>query len=329
MTDQTAGSDQPDPNPVIDPAPTTVVGYPDGSAPSVVGQANPGMASLRGAVSTVRILVIACLALLLVLSAGVVLGIASVRGQVDELSAQVAALGSAPAAAVVNPAPEEAAAAQQAPQAPQEEPVDTVLSTAPSLPEGTVIPAGADSGGAILVGDPNAANVVEVYVDYQCPYCQRWEQEIGAPLIDKALTPGSDLLIKQYNLAFLGEANPSLDPPGASARAASAAACVVEGEGADVFIAFNSAIFDSADPAEPASQFSTATMAELARQLGAGDATVVCIEEERHVPFAAVSTQAGFGRGVGGTPTVLFNGQVLENPFADPALSAILATTAG
>ena len=81
----------------------------------------------------------------------------------------------------------------------------------------------------------NGNDVVEVYVDYQCPFCQRWEESIGTPLAAKALQPGSDLLVKQYNLAFLGEASPTLTPAGASARAASAAACVINHDGVETF----------------------------------------------------------------------------------------------
>jgi protein-disulfide isomerase len=39
----------------------------------------------------------------------------------------------------------------------------------------------------------------------------------------------------------------------------------------------------------------------------------------------AATTQAGFGRGVGGTPTVIVNGQTLGNPFTDPAIGQLLS----
>jgi protein-disulfide isomerase len=295
-----------------------VVGYP-AAAPAPAAQANPGIASLRSAVMTIRVLVIASLALLLVLSAGVVLGIASVRSQVNDLTAQVAELAAVPVAA------EQQAPAAAAEPAEQPAAAAPTIGAAPALPEGTSVPAGVDATGAVLIGDANATQVVEVYVDYQCPYCQKWEKEIGTALVKRALVPDSGLLVKQYNLAFLGEQSPTLDPPGASARAASAAACVLEGEGMTTFAAFNTAVFESADPAEPASQFSIETLSTIASELGAGRSTLACIESNRHVPFVATSTQAGFGRGVGGTPTVLINGRTLENPFQDAELSSLVA----
>jgi protein-disulfide isomerase len=45
------------------------------------------------------------------------------------------------------------------------------------------------------------------------------------------------------------------------------------------------------------------------------------------VPFVAATTRAGFGRGVGGTPTVIVNGQTVGNPFTDPLLAKV--ATAG
>lgn len=305
------------------PAPTTVVGYPGTAAPAA-GQAyaSPGVASLRGQVRTVRYLVLACLGLLVVMAVGLGIGLASSRAQLSDLSAQVSALSDQAAAASAG-ATAGGAPTQSGGGAEQQAAAVEQLGAAPALPEGTPIPAGADGAGAILIGDPEAANVVEVYIDYQCPFCQRWEAEIGAALAAKALQPGSDLLIKQYNLAFLGETDPSLSPAGASARAASAAACVLDADGAQTFVAFNQAVFAAADPSEPPTQFSAEALTQLATGAGASDTAVACIEAEGQVPFVAASTQAGFGRGVGGTPTVIVNGQTVGNPFTDPALLAL------
>ena len=64
-------------------------------------------------------------------------------------------------------------------------------------------------------------------------------------------------------------------------------------------------------------------LTELAGGVGASDDAVACIQAEGRVAFVAATTQAGFGRGVGGTPTVIVNGQTVGNPFTDPALLAL------
>jgi protein-disulfide isomerase len=317
-------SDAPDQPAVPDPGPvpTTVVGYPatPSAPPPAAGYASPGVAGLRSQVRTVRYLVLACLALLVVLAVGLGVALASSRAQLDDLSAQVSALGQQADAAVAAAQP---AAPQQS--AESEAAAVTQLGAASDLEPGVTLPAGVDATGAVLIGDPEAANVVEVYIDYQCPFCQRWEEGIGTPLAAKALQPGSDLLVKQYNLAFLGESSPTLTPAGASARAASAAACVVNHDGVDTFVAFSQAVFAAADPSEPPTQFSAEALTELATAAGASSDALACIEAEGNVPFVAATTQAGFGRGVGGTPTVIVNGQTLGNPFTDPAIEQLLA----
>ncbi|MBI1352649.1 MAG: thioredoxin domain-containing protein [Actinomycetales bacterium] len=301
--------------------PTTVVGYPQ-AAPPPTATANPGMASLRSQVRLVRYLVIACLAVLVLLTATLGVALSTTRSQLDDLSAQVSALGQQPAAQPQAAQPQESLPQESAPAQPQTAGV-AQLPAAPDLPQGTVIPTGADTGGAMLLGDPAAANVVEVYVDFQCPFCQRWESQIGSALVDRALQPGSDLLVKQYDLAFLGETSQSLSPAGASARAANAAACVLEADGPETFAAFSRLLFQTADPSEPPGQFPTKQLVDLAQQAGASDTVGACIKDETHVPFVAATTLTGFSRGVGGTPTVVLNGRTVENPFTDAELLAL------
>jgi protein-disulfide isomerase len=326
VTDENSTPPPTDSSGVDQPAPVTVVGYPDlPPAPSTASV--PGLAGIRMAISTVRAIAIAALVLVVLMIVGAVLGFAVLRGQVSMLSAQVTALQDEQTQLLDRienqPAPAAASEGQQQQQQGQSETSVAQLPAAPALPSGIPIPDGLDESGAVLVGDPNASNVVEVYLDYQCPYCQRWESEVGSVLTERALQPGSDLLVKHYVLAFLGETSPTLDPPGASARAASAALCVIEGEGQEAFTAFSEQVYASADPSEPASQFATEVLVDLAARLGVSDGTLECIDQERHVTFVALGTQTGFGRGVQGTPTVVVNGRTVESSFSDAELLAL------
>lgn len=312
MSDAPAGND-----PAVPPStPVTVVGYPN-HPPVPVGPNVPGLASVKIALTSLRALAIVTLVLVVTLAVGSIVGIVSLRSQVSELSQRVAELSTQQANLTAQSAPSEIG---------EPEPESTVaqLPAAPDLPPGVPVPDGVDAAGAIVIGDPEASNVVEVYVDYQCPYCQRWEQEIGEVLAQKALDPGSDVQIKQYNLAFLGETSPTLEQPGSSARAASAALCVLEGEGPAAFASFNAQLFVIADPNRSSVQFQTPELSQLAVNAGASAPTIACIESERHVSFVALSTQNGFTRGVQGTPTVIVNGRTLDNSFADAELISLL-----
>ena len=262
----------------------------------------------------------ACLALLVLLVGGLGAALAGTLSQMSDLTDQVAALSErTPANSTERATPQPAASASAAPAVVEQ------MGAAPPLDGAVVLPGGVDKTGAVLIGDPNADNVVEVYIDYQCPFCQRWEAQVGSALIDAAVKPGSGLLIKQYAMAFLGETSPTLTPAGASARAASAAACVIDGDGTEVFIPFSRSLFAAADPREPAGQFPVEQLTVLAKQAGASPETVSCIEAGTHVPFVAATTQAAFARGVSGTPTVVFNGRTLGNAFTDESLAPLAA----
>lgn len=286
-------------------------------APALHENSARGLSRLRRQVGFVRALTVVSLVLVVLLGVWSVVGIVSLSSQVSALEAKVdslsARLSEGRAASSDATTPGAQSAPSPAPSA----------AAAPTIGD-LALPSGADRAGAIVVGDPEAAKVVEVYVDYQCPYCQRWEVEVGAALMERALQPGSGLAVRQYNMAFLGEANRTLDPPGASARAASAAACVLDGSGVEAFVDFNAAIFASPGGAAPSTRFDEASLTALAGGLGANDETIACIEEGRFIPFVSATTQAAFARGVTGTPTVLVNGKPLQDAFGDPQLRALL-----
>jgi protein-disulfide isomerase len=317
MTDPTQGPHEAD-----DPTgETTVVGYPDFvAAQPAGGKAAPESDGLRRQVRFLQVLVVACLVLLAFMSIGLAVAFTSGTSQIEALTDKVTSLGSA-AAAPAEPQP--TPASSQQPTAAASGVVQ--LGAAAALADQSLVPSGADPTGAILIGNPNASNVVETYIDYQCPFCQRWEATFGRPLAEKALAPGSDLLIKQYNLAFLGETDPTLVPAGASARAASAAACVLDADGVEAFTSFSQSVFAKADPTEPPGQFTAEVLTALAKAAGASTTAVDCIAAEKNVPFVAATTQSGFTRGVGGTPTVIVNGRTLDNPFQDAELTQLVA----
>ena len=312
----------------VEPSATAPAAIPEPAAtpaatPATTNAPTPPVeAQLRREVNRMRTMIIASLVALAIVLVALGAALISVQSSVTKLSTQVTELSAAAAAAVE--AGQQAQAQPQEQARPQPEPQPTALPDPPQIPDGIALPDGVDAAGAFLIGDTTPEDVVEVYVDYQCPYCQRWEDQIGTALAERALQPDSGLLLKQYNLAFLGEQNRNLDPPGASARAAAAAACVLHGEGQQVFSRFNTAVFAKADPAEPATQFTSDVLAGWAAELGVSDDTLACIEEGRYVPFVAISTQAGFGRGVQGTPTVVLNGRLVQDGFGDSELIGLI-----
>jgi protein-disulfide isomerase len=293
------------------------VTLPDGPGLPASPYVDRGSAKLRRQIGVLRVLTISSLVLVIVLAVWSVVGIVALSSQVSSLEQKIDSLSARLSTERTSSSGSTAPAPAPAP-APSAQP-------APAPDTGTMtVPSGADKAGALVVGDPDAAKVVEVYVDYQCPYCQRWEIEIGTALMERAIQPGSGLVVRQYNMAFLGEANRNLNPPGASARAANAAACVLDGDGVDAFVAFNTAIFAAPGGTDPATRFDEASLAGLASGVGASSEALVCIEEGRFMPFVSATTQAAFARGVTGTPTVLINGKPIQDSFGDPQLRSLL-----
>ncbi len=288
------------PPPPVQPAPTATTGA--------------SSTTILAAVASVRRLVLVSIVALIVV-AGLLAGLAlatratlvDTNDRLAQVQAQLAAAGTA----------------AQPTAAPTAQPSERAVEPAVALAD-VATPAGADEAGALLIGNPDAGTVVEVFFDFQCPYCQKWHQQLGAGLEAQALAADSDLLVKVNPMAFLMESD-TINNPGASARAANAMACVADTADAQALSAFSAAVFAAADPAEPPGQFPAEQLVELATASGAGEAAG-CIETEQFVPYVAAVTQAAFGRGATSTPTVLVNGQTLANPFDVEELQALLAS---
>lgn len=281
-----------------------------GAGSAGAGSAGSSSTSILLGIEANRRLIVTTMVLVIITIVGLVLSVVMLRGEVAAVSERLDAI---------------TAGAVQQPDQPAQ---DGSQEQAQGIGEaaeitGVEMPAGASTTGAFLIGNPDAANVVEVFVDMQCPYCQKWHAEIGEALEQRALA-GGDLLMKVNAIAFLGENATNVADPGASLRAASAAACVLSHDGAEVYSRMSSAIFAAADPSEPPTQFQNDQLQQLALDSGASEPAIECIVEAPYAPYIVELTKSAFGRGVQGTPTVLVNGIAVDNPFTAPELTALL-----
>lgn len=264
-----------------------------------------------GAVEGVRRLVVTVLVLVLVVGVGMGGALVLTRSELATANERIEQLA-------------QAGVQQGQAQQPQQQEPPKEVSAAPPLEGVDRLPQGADASGALLIGNADAENVVEVFVDFQCPYCQRWEEQFGDALFAQATKDGGDLLVKLYPLAFLKETD-VVTSPGASARASNAAACIADSGDVVALNAFMIAVYASADPSEPDGQFPTEQLVELATTSGATDQVITCIQDQTFLPYVQAVTQGSFERGVGGTPTVIVNGDPAENPFTDEQLISLLS----
>jgi len=158
------------------------------------------------------------------------------------------------------------------------------------------------AGGVVTAG--SGPIVVDVYEDFLCPLCERFEERYGAELTE-AMNAGQ-VTVRYHAVAILDELT---DPAGYSTRAANAALCAVP---AGVFPAYHARLFDE-QPAERGPGLTDEQLTAFGTELGADLGP--CISGGTHADAVAAETQAATtdpalrnADGSFGTPTVLLDG---------------------
>jgi protein-disulfide isomerase len=165
-----------------------------------------------------------------------------------------------------------------------------------------VRPAIATQAGALALGDATAPVRLEVFLDYMCPYCGRFERANGAEIA--RLVQDKTVRLEIYPLAFLDEASEGTEY---STRTANAVATVGD-LAPDRVLAFHRALFER-QPAEGTAGLTDDEIAALARAAGVPDTVIGQFGERRFLPWIAESTKAAFAGGITGTPTVRIGGK--------------------
>ena len=183
-------------------------------------------------------------------------------------------------------------------------------SVAQSVPAGVV----GGTGGGILVNassKPNAPTL-DVYADYQCPICGKFEKQFGPSIV--ALAKAGQIKYVAHMMTFL-DINLKND---SSARATNAAACAAD---AGKFIEYHSAIF-AAQPVQEGAGYTDAQLTEFATTAGiTGPALTTwqkCTTSGQHNQYVADVETASGKAGVTGTPTVFLNGKDITKTLTTP-----------
>jgi protein-disulfide isomerase len=181
-----------------------------------------------------------------------------------------------------------------------------------------VVPAGATTGGAILIGKSSAPVRVEIYLDYMCPYCGRFERANGADL-QRLLADGT-IRVEMHPLAFLDRASSGSRY---STRAANALVTVADGA-PDKILAFNQALYAN-QPDENTPGLSDDEIAKRALDAGVPQAVVDTFGQLKFQPWVAKFNDLAFKGGITSTPTVKINGTLFEGDLyhAGPFTQAI------
>ena len=160
------------------------------------------------------------------------------------------------------------------------------------------------SGAVVTAG--NGPVVIDVYEDYLCPSCERFEERYGDEMTT-ALNEGR-ITVRQHTVAILDRLS---SPAGYSTRAANAALCAVP---AGVFPRYHHRLFEE-QPAEGGPGLTDDELVALGTELGAQGDFEACVRGGTHTDAVAAETEkartdpALQTEGRFGTPTVAIDGQ--------------------
>jgi protein-disulfide isomerase len=186
----------------------------------------------------------------------------------------------------------------------------------PSRP--LVAPAAATARGSVLIGQASAPVQLEVFLDYMCPFCGKFERANGAD-IERLIADGT-VRLEVYPLSFLDRSSADTRY---STRAANAVVTVAD-RAPDRLLAFHAALF-AHQPKEGGPGLSDDQIGDLARRADVPEAVVSTFSEGTFEPWIAKVTEAAFGNGLSGTPTVKINGKLFQGDLytAGPLARAV------
>jgi protein-disulfide isomerase len=153
---------------------------------------------------------------------------------------------------------------------------------------------------------------VDIYLDYLCPNCKRFEESTQSTL--DSLVAKQKVTLVYHPIAILDR---STDPPGYSTRAGSAAGCAADG---GKLTEYTKALF-TRQPAEGGAGLANDQLVQIGAGVGlTGDPFAQCVRTEKYAAWVARNTDAAAANNINGTPTVLVRGKQVA-----PTVEALLA----
>ncbi len=154
------------------------------------------------------------------------------------------------------------------------------------------------------LGRSDAPVTVEVWSDFQCPFCQQFALNTGPAFISQYVAPGKARLVYRDVIVI---DQPATNTHGESHQAAAAARCAQD---QGKFWAFHDYLFEN-QKGENAGTFSAAFLGSVADAVGLDRSKYdACMASGASPKLADVDAEAAHGRaaGVSQTPTITVNG---------------------
>ncbi|WP_183095008.1 DsbA family protein [Nocardioides stalactiti] len=182
-------------------------------------------------------------------------------------------------------------------------------------------PAAGQSEFGVTIGDADAPHEVVIYEDFVCPFCGELEKQTREELAELAADGKVFVDYRPFDLLSSAVGDYPI-------RAANAFAVVLDASGPEVAKEFHDLLYEN-QPSESGPYLSDDELVDLAVEAGAEEAEVRDgIEDLAQEDWVTGATAAAEDANVGGTPTVLIDGEQVTDyrsvdDLADKILEAV------
>lgn len=196
--------------------------------------------------------------------------------------------------------------------------------TSPDNPFGFVrstveIPAGLANGRS--VGKADAPVTIDVWADFQCPFCGQFAGTVEPQIIKNEVAKGTVRLVA-HDFTFIGAGH----SPDESTDASVAARCA---DRQGQFWPYYETLFLNQGATENGGAFNRDRLLGMADLLGLDHATFQsCLADQSLRAAIVTETAAGSAAGVQSTPTLFINGQMVVGLKDYPTMQALIAAAA-
>ena len=167
-----------------------------------------------------------------------------------------------------------------------------------------------DGYGIVFNKELTGVPFIEIYEDFQCPACARFESISGEYIEDLITTKKAKVAF--HTLSFLG---------GESQLAANAAACSAD---QGKFIQFHKTLFAN-QPSENSGAWTSSYFSTLGLGLGISSPDYdKCISSNKYMGWVKNVAEEGAKRNINSTPTVLINGKEINRDKAYASLGEFM-----
>ena len=182
------------------------------------------------------------------------------------------------------------------------------------------VPAGLADGRTL--GSAKAPVTIDIWADFQCPYCGQLARYVEPPLIDQFVATGYARLVF-HDMAFLGEDSSGWNE---SVEAASAARCAAD---QGLFWQMHDWLFANQN-GENEGAFAQARLRSIAQAAGldmtAYDSCMAAGDKQASVKS---DSSADFATGIHSTPTIKVNGVLYKDKLTTSDLGAAIMNAVG